>query len=97
MKGLAYIDRGAVLFVGIAVGAVLLYSFQHDGKVLEPLFVSGNAPLASPAVAAAVPGPACPSRQRTRRRPRTPPASRRPIRPDAPMISPLAPRDGGFA
>lgn len=59
MKGLALIDRGAVLFVGIAVGAVLLYAFQHDGKVLEPLFVNGNAPLASPAVAA-VTGPGGP-------------------------------------
>ena len=28
MKGRAYIDRGGVLFVGIAVGAVLLYSTE---------------------------------------------------------------------
>lgn len=55
MKGLAYIDRGAVLFVGMAVGAVLLYSFEHDGKVLEPLFAGDAATLATPAVAAPVP------------------------------------------
>ncbi len=58
MKGLAYIDRGAVLFVGMAVGAVLLYSFEHDGKVLEPLFADNSASLAPPVVAAAVPASA---------------------------------------
>jgi hypothetical protein len=58
MKGLAYIDRGAVLFVGMAVGAVLLYSFEHDGKVLEPLFAGDAATLAAPAVAAPVPAQA---------------------------------------
>jgi len=83
MKGLAYIDRGGVLFVGIAVGAVLLYSFQHDGKVLEPLFVSGDAPLASPAVTAAVPGPGARQQAANPANPAIPPAN-------APAATPAA-------
>jgi hypothetical protein len=37
------IDRGAVLFVGIAVGAVLLLAFQTDGKPLAPLLSNHTA------------------------------------------------------
>ena len=36
------IDRGAVLFIGIAVGAVLLLAFQTDGKPLAPLLSGGT-------------------------------------------------------
>lgn len=43
MKNLAYVDRGGVLFVGIAVGAVLSLSFETDGKPLGALMAPDHA------------------------------------------------------
>jgi len=51
MAILALIDRGAVLFVGIAVGAVLVVAFRTEGKPLAPLLSNGLPP--APLVAAA--------------------------------------------
>jgi len=45
MTIIASIDRGAVLFVGMCVGAVLLVAFQTDGKPLAPL-LSNRTPKA---------------------------------------------------
>lgn len=53
MKGLAYIDRGGVLFVGMAVGAVLFLSFQTGGKPLAPLLAPAH--VAPPAPVAPAP------------------------------------------
>jgi hypothetical protein len=49
------IDRGAVLFIGMAVGAVLMLAFQTDGRPLAPLLVNteARAPDARPAALAA--------------------------------------------
>jgi len=43
MKNLAYVDRGGVLFVGIAVGAVLSLSFETGGKPLGALMAPDHA------------------------------------------------------
>jgi uncharacterized protein len=55
---LASIDRGAVLIVGIAVGAVLLMAFQTEGKPLAPLLTNGTARAAAPPVVPAAPAKA---------------------------------------
>lgn len=44
-------DRGAVLFIGMATGAVLLFSFQTDGRPLNPI-LSNRTPKAPPPAAA---------------------------------------------
>lgn len=57
MSSLAYVDRGAVLFVGIAVGAALAVSFITDGKPLAALSMAQTA-KAAPAEEEAAPAPA---------------------------------------
>lgn len=53
------LDRGAVLFVGIVTGAVLLFSFQTDGRPLAPWLSNHTpAPVAAPAAHGAQ-GPGC--------------------------------------
>ncbi|WCT80257.1 GDSL-type esterase/lipase family protein [Novosphingobium humi] len=63
MKSLAYVDRGAVLFVGIAVGAVLAMSYVHQGQPFASMAMAGPAKarqeMAAPPAQAATPTDNC--------------------------------------